>query len=469
MTSSPTAQRPALGFAAICLGYFMIILDTNILNVALPDLRDSLHASIAGLQWTVNGYTLVLAALLLTAGALGDRIGLKRLLLAGLATFTVASALCAAAPSTAVLVSGRVLQGLGAAALLPATLALIPHLFPEAARRQRAALAWVATSTLAIAVGPLAGGLLVDAFGWRSVFLVNVPIGVVTVALIAISVAETVPQKATRPDKLGQFLAIAALGLVTAGITSAGSAGWGSLITLLPLALGIVAAVGFVISQHRVDEPLLPPSFFAHRQRTAAVLSATLMGFAFYSVLFMLSLYFQQARGWSAGATGVGLLPATAGTVASTFLFYKPLARRFGHPVMLLVGMIGSAVGGVMFALTDHDSNYLVPATGMVLLGVFSTFVLSSLTTIIISSTPAHHSGLASGVQNTARQAGALFGIAVIGTILNGPGFIGRMHIAAYVTVADLLIGVALAGLALRSQSNQQAAEQPAVPASVRS
>ncbi|MGI5139907.1 MFS transporter [Streptomyces sp. CA-106110] len=447
-----TAKRSTLGFAAICFGYFMIILDTNILNVALPDLRSSLHTSIAGVQWTVNGYTLVLAALLLTAGALGDRIGLKRLLLCGLTVFTAASALCAAAPATGVLIAGRVLQGLGAAALLPSTLALIPHLFPDAERRQRAAVAWVATSTLAIAAGPLVGGVLVDWFGWRSVFLVNVPIGVVTLLLISASIAETPRQLGTRADRAGQVLAILALGLVTAAIITAGSAGWGSLSTLLPGALGILAAVAFVVSQRRVAQPLLPPSFFAHRQRTTAVVSAALMGFAFYSSLFTLSLYFQQSRGWSPAATGVALLPATLGTVSATFLFYKRLARRLGHMGMLIIGFVGTAAGCALFAVTDHGSGYVLPAVGMLLLGVFSTFVLSALTSIVISTVPAHQSGLASGVQNTARQAGALFGIAVIGTVLNGAGFTGRMHIAAWLTVADTLLGFALGCLALRSR-----------------
>jgi DHA2 family methylenomycin A resistance protein-like MFS transporter len=214
---------------------------------------------------------------------------------------------------------------------------------------------------------------------------------------------------------------------------------------------GRVRAV--IVSQRRIEHPLLPPSFFAHRRRNVAVISAALMGFAFYSVLFTLSLYFQQVRGWSAGATGVALLPATLGTVTATFLFYKRLARRFGHPIMLAVGFAGSAAGCLMFALTGSASSYPVPATGMLLLGVFGTFVLSALTTIIITSVRVHESGLASGVQNTARQAGALFGIAIIGAILNGSDFVGRMRTSAYVTVAVTLLGFVLACTALNQRT----------------
>jgi DHA2 family methylenomycin A resistance protein-like MFS transporter len=388
----------------------------------------------------------VLASLLLTAGALGDRVGHRRLLLTGLALFTVSSAACAAANSTTMLVASRVVQGLGAAGLLPATLALVPHLFSAGPRRERATVVWVAIGAAAVAVGPFVGGLLITAFGWRSIFLINLPVGVVGGLLVWRGVAET-PRRPSRVDHVGQLLAAAALGLVTAGLITAGSAGWTSPEALEMLGAGAAAAVAFVLAERRVVAPLLPPSFLAGRVRWVAVLSALFMGLLFYGALFTMSLYFQLLRGWSAAAAGVGLLPFTVGPVLAPLLLYRPLARRFGHPRMLVAGFACSAAGSTILAFLGAHTAYPTIGVGLLLTGGASTVVFSALTSLLMSTVSADRAGLASGVQNTARQAGALLGVAVFGSVLNTADFAGRLIVVA------IMVGVeavgAVAGVAL--------------------
>ena len=444
-------RRPSLGFVAVCLGYFAIILDGSVLNVAVPAIRHDLHGSLAEAQWVLNAYTLTLAGLLLTVGALGDRVGLRRIFLFGAALFTAASAACAAAGSIGLLIGSRVVQGLGAAALLPATLALIPYLFPEREGQARATVVWVGIGAGAVALGPLVGGLLIDAFGWRSIFLINVPIGIASVMLGRITIAET--QRHPRGvDHFGQASAIVALGLVTAAIISGGQSGWGSPLTITMLTAGVLLGVAFWTAEHRVTQPMLPPEFFANRRRTVAVVSAALTGFLFYGTLFMMSLYFQEVRGWSPGSTGVRLLPLTVGTLVGPFLIYRRLSRRFGHPVLLVAGFVCSALGVAVLSTTDAHSDYVVIALGLLLIGLASTVSFSALTSLLLSSTAPEQSGLASGVQNTTRQTGALMSVSILGAVLNAQAMSSRLGIAFGVLAAVVVLAIGVASLSLRAE-----------------
>jgi DHA2 family methylenomycin A resistance protein-like MFS transporter len=437
-----------MAFVAICLGYFAIILDGSVLNVAIPAIRADLHASLASAQWVLNAYTLTLAGLLLTAGALGDRIGLRRMLLLGIVVFTAASAACAAAPSVPVLIAARVVQGLGAAALLPATLALIPYLFPDAARRGRATVVWVGIGAGAVALGPLVGGLLIDAFGWRSVFLINVPVGILSLLLGRISIAET-PRRERAVDRVGQALAILTLVLVTGGVIRGGESGWASPVTIALLVAGVLLGAGFIAWERSVREPMLPPVFFANRVRTVAVVCASLMGFLFYGTLFLMSLYFQELRGWTPGSTGVALLPLTVGSLAGPFVIYRPLARRFGHPVLLVAGFACCAAGVGVLAWTDPHTAYVQIAAGLLLIGIASTVSFSALTTLLLESVSAAQSGLASGVQNTTRQTGALMAVSILGAVLNAAGFASRLSAAFGVLGVAVLLAIGVSALAL--------------------
>lgn len=447
-TSIP--HRSELGFAGVCLGYFAIILDGSVLNVAVPAIRHDLGSTMAGAQWVLNAYTLVLAALLLTAGALGDRIGHRRLLLTGLVLFTASSGVCAMAGNTTVLVASRAMQGLGAAGLLPATLALVPHLFRAGPRRERATVVWVGIGAAAMAIGPFVGGMLIDAFGWRSIFLINLPVGVVGGLLVWIGVSET-PRRFSRVDHAGQVLAAAALGLITAGLIDGGSAGWASPVTLGLLGLGAAAAVAFVVVENHVAAPLLPWSFLADRVRTVAIVSALFMGFLFYGALFVMSLYFQQLRGWSPSAAGMALLPFTVGPVAAPLVLYRPLARRFGHPRMLVGGFACCAMGTVILSFVGAHTPYPLVGLGLLLAGGASTVVFSALTSLLMSTVSAGQAGLASGLQNTARQSGALIGVAVSGSVLNSAAFAGHLVIVFAMMAAIEATGIVAGGIALRA------------------
>lgn len=449
-------RRPSIGFAAICLGYFAIILDGSVLNVAVPAIRADFHGSLAGAQWVLNAYTLTLAGLLLTAGALGDRIGLRRMFLVGAGVFTAASAACAAAPSMVALIAARVVQGVGAAALLPATLALIPYLFRDRAGQTRAAVVWVGIGAGAVALGPLVGGLLIDAFGWRSVFLINLPIGVVSVLLGRISISET-PRRPRGVDRFGQVTAVIAMGLVTAAVIHGGESGWRSPITIGMLLAGLLFGAAFWTAERRMREPMLPPVFFANRVRTVAVVCAALMGFVFYGTLFLMSLYFQLLRGWSPGSTGVALLPLTVGTLAGPFLIYRRLSRRFGHPVLLVAGFACCTVGVAVLAPTDAHTAYAQIAFGLLLIGLASTVSFSALTSLLLASVTEEQSGLASGVQNTTRQAGALLSVSILGAVLNVQAIGSRLPTAFAVLGVVVLLAIAVSALSLDSRRPAQA------------
>jgi DHA2 family methylenomycin A resistance protein-like MFS transporter len=449
-------HRPSVGFTAICLGYFAIILDGSVLNVAVPTIRADFHGSLEGAQWVLNAYTLTLAALLLTAGGLGDRIGLRRMFLVGASVFTAASAICATAPSILALIAARVVQGVGAAALLPATLALIPYLFADDDGRTRAAVVWVGIGAGAVAIGPLVGGLLIDAFGWRSVFLINLPIGVVSLLLGAISISET-PRRLSRIDRFGQVTAVIAMGLVTAGVIHGGESGWRSPITLGLLLAGVLVGAVFWTAEERISEPMLPRAFFTNRVRTVAVICASLMGFLFYGTLFLMSLYFQQLRHWSPGLTGVALLPLTVGTLAGPFLIYRRLEPRFGHPVLLVAGFACCALGVAVLAPTDAHSAYFQIALGLLLIGLASTVSFSALTSLLLASVSEEHSGLASGVQNTARQGGALLSVSIIGAVLNAQAIGSRLPTAFVVLGVVVLLAIAVSTLSLGGRRPAQA------------
>ncbi len=457
--STEQQRARTIGFVAICLGYFAIILDGSVLNVAVPAIRDDLHASLASAQWVLNAYTLTLAGLLLTAGALGDRIGLRRMFLFGAVVFTAASAGCAAAPSIPALIAARVVQGVGAAALLPATLALIPYLFTDEAGRSRATVVWVGIGAGAVALGPLVGGLLIDAFRWRSVFVINLPVGVISVLLARRSIGET-PRRRRAVDPVGQLTVILALVLVTGAVIHGGQAGWQSAVTIAMLVAGLLVGAAFWAWERHFAEPLLPPEFFANRVRTVAVVCASLMGFEFYGTLFMMSLYFQELRGWSPGSTGVALLPLTVGTLAGPFLIYRPLSRRFGHPVLLVGGFVCSAVGVGVLATTGADTAYPQIALGLLLVGLASTISFSALTSLLLASVARAQSGLASGVQNTTRQAGALMAVSILGAVLNAAALGPRLPIAFAVLGAAALLAITISSLGL---TGRRAESEPAI------
>jgi MFS transporter, DHA2 family, methylenomycin A resistance protein len=331
ITTAPRAREehrtsPA-SLAVICTGYFMVILDTTVTNVALPAIGRGLHGSVTGLQWVVDAYTLSFAALLLTGGALAERAGGRRVFAAGLVVFAAASAACGVAPSLGVLVAARLVQGAGAAVLVPSSLLLLQAAYPDQRARSRALGLWGAIAGIGAASGPIVGGLLVSAWSWRGVFFLNLPI-----ALAGLAALRYAPVTRPRPravDLGGQLLAVTALGTLTAALVEAGRLGWTSPLVLGGCFVSAVAWAAFVAVEHRGADPMLPLRLFGEREFRSGTVVGVLINLGFYGQLFVMSLYFQDIRGFSALQTGLALLPEAALlTIASTHGAAGPDAGR---------------------------------------------------------------------------------------------------------------------------------------------
>jgi DHA2 family methylenomycin A resistance protein-like MFS transporter len=436
-------------FVALCLGFFAVILDTTIVNVALPAIGANFHASVTSLQWAVNGYNIVFAALLLTCGALSDRRGGKRSFGIGIVVFVFGSVMCGAAPAFPVLLAGRVIQGLGAALVMPASLALIAHAYPQPAARTRAVAAWASCAGAGFATGPVLGGILVDEVGWRAIFLINVPVGAVAVALLARFAAETATSRRA-VDMLGQILGIIALTAVAFGVTEAGTYGWASSLTIIPLVIAVAALAAFVAAERKVASPLLPPSLLAHRSFSAATSVGLLLNFGIYGTIFVLSLYFQQLRHDSAISTGLMILPFAALTMVLPPLTGRIVAR-FGPRYIMLIGQLLLAAGAATLAVAGPDTPYPQLVPGLLLLGLGMAGTMPSMTAAVMLAAPREFAGIASGVLNASRQVGGVLGIALLGTLVaDEEHFITGMHAALAIVAGTFLIGAVLASLCAR-------------------
>ncbi len=406
--------RRGWGLAAISLGFLMITLDATIVNVALGPIVADVGGSLSAAQWIVNGYTLAFAALLLSAGSLADRLGSRAGFLAGLGAFVVGSPACAAAPTLTVLIVSRIVQGSGAALLMPCSLALISHTFPPGNSRRRALSVWGGASGVGLAAGPVLGGIMVAAVGWRAIFIVNVPIGLITGLLLARHVAET-DRHQRAIDVAGQVLTVAALGALTAGFILAGSHGWGSAPAILLLGSGVLAAAGFVIVQRGVAEPMIPGVLFARPTFAMAVAIGALFNFCLYGSLFCLALYLHDSRGLTPLLTGLAMLPMTL-TVGIGAALAGRLIGRIGEWPVITVGLSSGLAGATLIAIAAHAAiGVLILAT--LPLGAVS-LAMPAMTAEAMADAPHNRVGLASGVLNASRQAGGALGVAVLGTLL---------------------------------------------------
>lgn len=299
--------RPGPTLFAACLGFVVVILDVSVVNVASKALTAEFGDSLAGLEWVINGYTLTFAAFLLTAGALGDRFDPRRIFVAGFALFAVTSLACGAAPTLATLIAARVLQGVGAALIVPSSLSLVNTNFPDPAQRTRAVSLWAAAGGLALALGPVVGGLLVDTLGWRSIFYVNIPIAAVGILLTQRYAQAAPPRDPSRRRSLdlpGQLLAIAGLGALTTAIVEANARGWGDALVVTCIVVFAAALIGFLAVERRSADPMLPLHLFGRRAFSATSLIGVLLNFAFYGLIFVFSLFFQQVWEYSPSPPG---------------------------------------------------------------------------------------------------------------------------------------------------------------------
>jgi MFS transporter, DHA2 family, methylenomycin A resistance protein len=456
-------QTRSLTLAVACLGFFMVILDATVVNVALPAVGRGLGGGTSDLQWVVDGYTLVLAALLLTAGSLGDRLGARGVFVAGLLVFALASGLCAAAPGLGALLAARVVQGIGAALTLPTALSLVAHAFPDPRERARAIGVWVGCGGVAVAAGPPLGGLLVDGLGWRSIFLVNVPIGLAGCAT-ALRRAASPPRAAGRSvDLAGQVLGVVSLFALTFGVIEAGARGWGSPLVGASLGVAGVGAAAFLAVERRVPSPMLPPDILRAPGVLAATAVGALVNLSFYGEVFVFSLYFQQVRGDSALVTGAALLPLTAAIPFVAAASGRIAARR-GPVLPLALGLAAGALGflGMLAAGENPAYGLLVPGFLATSLG---SLVPAPLTAVTVAAVPVDRSGLASGILNAGRQVGGALGVAIFGTLVGGADrFVDGMRVSLLVAAAALALGLLIALAAIRQRTAGRPAQHRRPP-----
>jgi MFS transporter, DHA2 family, methylenomycin A resistance protein len=342
--SAPSNLSTSLTLAAMSLGYGVVQLDVTIVNTALNSIGSSLGGGVSELQWVVSAYTIAFAAFILTAGALGDRIGAKRIFIAGFAIFTAASVACALSPNATMLIAARAVQGLGAAILVPNSLALLSHAYPDDRARGRAVGIWAAGASLALTAGPLVGGGLIALVGWRSIFLVNLPIGLTGLWLSWRYASETTRSPQREIDLPGQLAAIAALGCLAGAIIEGGTLGWSHPFVISGFAAAVVLAVLFVWQERRAPQPMLPLSLFRHRMFALTALVGLFVNVAFYGLIFVFSLYFQRVNGWSPFATGLAFVPMM-GAVLPVNLVASRVAERIGAPATIALGAALSASG----------------------------------------------------------------------------------------------------------------------------
>jgi DHA2 family methylenomycin A resistance protein-like MFS transporter len=410
---SKSAPRRAALVVAM-LGFFVVALDAQIVNVALPSIRDDLGGGLAGLQWIVTGYTLMFSTLLLFAGTFSDRIGARRVYGIGMSLFVVASFACGLAPTLGLLIAGRVVQGIGAALITPTSLALIRAAYTDEVSRGRAIAYWALGGSVAAAAGPVVGGLLTQV-DWRLIFFVNLPVGAAALVVLT-RVAQSATQ-AARFDWLGQATAVLALGGLTFGIIEGGASGYGAAYVLAAFGVAIVAAVAFVVSQAHGRNPMVPLSLFRSRSMTTGLSAAFVTMAAFYGVVFLQSLYFQQERGLSALETGLLFLPMT-GMVAALNPLVARVMERVGFITTTIVGIVIMLAGLVALSLLSMSAPVWAVALAMVPVGVGGSFTVPPLTALLLNQVSGDRAGLASGLLNTARQLGGSLGVAVFGAVV---------------------------------------------------
>ncbi|MFI5679166.1 MFS transporter [Streptomyces cellulosae] len=408
-------RRRMLVLAICCMSLLIVSLDNTVLNVALPSMQKELDASTSGLQWTIDAYTLVLASLLMLSGSTADRLGRKRVFMAGLVVFTLGSALCSLAPNLDALIAFRMVQAVGGSMLNPVAMSIITNTFTDPRERARAIGAWGAVVGISMAAGPLVGGLLVESVGWRSIFWLNLPVGLAALLLTLRYVPESRAPKARRPDPVGQVLVIMLFGALTYGIIEAPDAG---LVAVLPFfVVALAALAGLLRYEPRRDEPLIDLRFFRSAPFSGATVIAV-CGFASLGgFLFLSTLYLQNVRGLDAMHAGLWMLPMAV----PTFLC-APLSGRLvgtvGPRVPLLIAGVAMTASGVLFAAFDAETSDVTLFAGYALFGIGFGFVNAPITNTAVSGMPRSQAGVAAAVASTSRQLGQTLGVAVIGAVL---------------------------------------------------
>jgi DHA2 family methylenomycin A resistance protein-like MFS transporter len=433
----------------MCAGYFLVLLDVTIVNVALPRIEAGLHADVSGLQWVVDGYAIALASLMLGGGTVGDLQGHKRIVLWGFALFGLASLGCGAAPATGVLVAFRVLQGVGAALMLPGTLAVITSSYAESEARARAIGIWAAIGSAALPAGPLLGGALTQAVSWRAVFFLNVPIVAAAVMIASRAVLQTRGRAGRRVDLPGIVLGALLLGLLTFAFIQAGQSGIG-VPAVAGFAGAVAAAVAFVVVERSREDPMLPLVLLRRPAFSASNAIAATMNLATLGLLFVLTLFLQDVRHHSALSAGTELLPLFLPLSLIAPLGGRVTAR-VGPRWPMLTGLLLAAGGVALLVPLGPRSTFAPLLPALLLWGIGLALLTPAVVAAAVGAVPSDRAGLASAVNNTARQAAGAIGIAAFGALAGTPagdGFISGFHTAAIIA-AGLFAAGAVASVAL--------------------
>lgn len=448
---APPVPRRRLLLAVMCTGMFLVQLDVTVVNVALPAIRDGLGAGLAGQQWVVDGYSVVLASLLLTGGALGDRFGHGLLVVSGMALFGVASLACGLAPGAGVLVAARAVQGVGAAMLLPCTLAVITHAFPGRAEQARAIGVWSGISALALPAGPPLGGALVSALGWRSVFLVNVPITVLAVPAVLGLARGVRGEHVRRLDVPGSALVAVALAATVYAVIEGGSRG--SELAWAALAAAVLSGVAFLGRERAAAEPLLPPALLRNRPFVSANLVAAAMNGVGVGTIFIATLYLQTVQHRSALLGGALLVPLFAPLAALAPVTGR-ITARWGPRPPVLAGLVVGGLGSAALCGLEPGSGYARFLPVLLGVGAGMGLITAAVISAAVGAVPAERAGLASGANNTARLAAGSLGVAIYGAVTGTPsdpvGFTGGLHLVGAGAAALWAACLVVAWFALR-------------------
>ncbi|MET3600776.1 MFS transporter [Martelella mangrovi] len=414
-----TASRKTVGTIAVYLGTCMATIAISIVTVALPAIQKDFDADITALQWIVGSYALCLSAFMLSAGPLGDRYGRRRVWLSGVAIFALGSALAAGAVTLPMLIAGCAVQGIAGALVIPGALSILTQTYRDAAQRSRVIGGWASVSAISLILGPFVGGILVDLFGWFSVFLINLPLGLVTLILGRIGIEESADPDHAAFDPAGQLLSVIALGALTLALTEAGRSGWDTMLALSAFVVAGLSFLAFLAVETRVARPVLPVDLFRDRRFAAVNIASFVLGFMGYSSLFFFSLFLQDAQQLSATQAGLRMAPV--------FLSMAVLASRFGR-LSHRFGQFGPMVAGyalmgvAMLGMTGFapDTSYALLFALFLLLGVGMGLSVPATSAAVMTMTPRTRTGAASATLNTMRQSGMAIGIALLGSLMAG-------------------------------------------------
>ena len=473
-------RRRLLVLAICCMSLVIVGLDNTIVNVALPSIQRELHASVSGLQWTVDAYTLVIASFLMLAGSTADRFGRRRTFQTGLAAFTLGSLLCSLAPSLGWLIVFRMLQAIGGSMLNPVAMSIIVNTFTDPRERARAIGIWGGTVGLSLALGPVVGGVLIASVGWRGIFWVNIPVGVAAIAATALFVPESRAPHPRRFDPVGQLLVIVTLASLIYAIIEGPSSGWGSAEIVGFFGLSAVTLAALLIYEPRRNEPLLDLRFFCSAPFSGATVIAISAFAALGGFLFLNTLYLQDVRGYSALHAGLLTLPLAVATA-----FFAPISGRIigrsGPRLPLLIAGVTMTAGGVLLTGLTNGTSVGWLLFAYVVFGIGFGMVNAPITNTAVSGMPRDQAGVAAAVASTSRQIGQTLGVAVVGSAVTsalvgpfGTAFTSASHVGWWIVTgcgaAVLAVGMLTSGRWARATAARTAgrlmSDEPRIPAS---